>query len=108
MFKTVPATAPWLRGLWITVIVLSTVGLMIGFAYTAVQLFALRGEVEDEGEEEHANYFVLAIPLFLCVCIQFLSCQVFYGFPAQVIDIRHNHDGAYGAYLRETHSVNFH
>jgi len=57
MFKDVPATAPWLRGLWITATVVSAVGLMVGFAFTALQLFTMRSEEEEEEEDraEHAS-----------------------------------------------------
>ena len=51
MFKDVPATAPWLRGLWITATVVSAVGLMVGFAFTAVHLFTMRSEEEDRAEQ---------------------------------------------------------
>lgn len=53
LFFTVRATAPWLRGVWIAVLVLSAVGLMIRFGWQATILFAMQGAEEEERADEN-------------------------------------------------------
>jgi len=52
LFFTVRATAPWLRGVWIAVLVLSAVGLMVRFGLQATILFAMQGAEEEERAED--------------------------------------------------------
>ncbi|KAI9512420.1 hypothetical protein F5148DRAFT_1163185 [Russula earlei] len=51
MFKTVRATVPWLRGVWIALIIASAVGLIIEFGHSAVHLFVMKSEEERERTE---------------------------------------------------------
>ncbi|KAH9969603.1 hypothetical protein BC827DRAFT_1161358 [Russula dissimulans] len=55
VFKDVPVTAAWLRGLCIAIIAVIGVGPMIGFAYTAVYLFAIAKRSEEEDGAEQAT-----------------------------------------------------
>lgn len=52
LFFTVRATAPWLRGIWITGLVLSAVGLMLSFGWKAMELFEMRRMAEEQQAEE--------------------------------------------------------
>ena len=51
-FFTVRATAPWLRGIWITGLVLSAVGLMLSFGWKAMELFEMKRMAEEQQVEE--------------------------------------------------------
>ena len=51
-FFTVTATAHWLRGIWITGLVLSAVGLMLSFGWKAMELFETRRMAEELQAEE--------------------------------------------------------
>ena len=81
MFATVNATAPWLRGLWITTIVASAVGLMIIFGYNGYALYAMRNHKEEHKEEEKTEetvklwYFSIPYTQILCA-IRFLRYVV--------------------------------
>lgn len=55
-FFTVRATAPWLRGIWIAVLVLSAVVLMLSFGWHAMELFEMKRMAEElQTEEIDAN-----------------------------------------------------
>jgi len=51
-FFTIRATAPWLRGIWITGLVLSAAGLMLSFAWKAMELFEMKRLAEEQEAEE--------------------------------------------------------
>ncbi len=53
-FVTVRATAPWLRGIWITGLALSAAGLMLSFGWKAMELFEMKRMAEEQ-EAEEAN-----------------------------------------------------
>ncbi|KAI0304417.1 hypothetical protein B0F90DRAFT_1815748 [Multifurca ochricompacta] len=66
MFFTVGATAPWLRILWIILLVGSALGLVVGFGVNAFFLLTMQHEEDNEEEEpEKTWYFSISIPLFL-------------------------------------------
>jgi len=54
VFKDVPATAAWLRGLCIAIIAVIGMGPMIGFAFTAAYLFTIAKRSEEEDGAEQA------------------------------------------------------
>lgn len=55
-FFTVRATAPWLRGIWIAVLVLSAVVLMLSFGWHAMELFEMKRMAEElQTEGTNAN-----------------------------------------------------
>ncbi|KAI0284010.1 hypothetical protein BGY98DRAFT_949975 [Russula aff. rugulosa BPL654] len=51
-FVNIRATAPWLRGIWITALVLSAVGLMLTFGWKAMELFETKLMAEEQEAEE--------------------------------------------------------
>jgi len=80
MFVSVRATALWLRGLWITALILSALGLMIQFGYNAFTLFALQRDEDEETEKpEKAWYFDISYTQILCV-VRFLLREVLTGY----------------------------
>jgi hypothetical protein len=106
MFVPVRATAPWLRGLWIAVLVLSAVGLFIKFGVQAVLLFAMRRAAEEERAEEtnsitgrstrtgaqsqaelEVNMPTIGKPWYLRISIPLLLYVVFFSSPIQRLRI---------------------
>ena len=68
MFVTVRATASWLRGLWIAILVASALGLMTIFGVNGFALYAMRTNEEEKTEEsEKGWYFYISFPQILCV-----------------------------------------
>ena len=65
-FVSVKATEPWLRWLWIVVLILSAVGLMIMFGKKAFELLAMVGE-EEQAEGPRPWSFFMPFGLLLCV-----------------------------------------
>jgi len=51
-FVNIRATAPWLRGIWITALVLSAVGLMLTFGWKAMELFETKLMAEEQEAEQ--------------------------------------------------------
>jgi hypothetical protein len=64
MFKTVNATASWLRVLWITTLIASALGLMITFGYNGFILYVMRNE-ENTEESEKGWYFSMSFAQIL-------------------------------------------
>ena len=121
LFFTVRATAPWLRGVWIAVLVLSAVGLMVRFGLQATILFAMQGAEEEERAEEmntvtrrstrtgtqsqaetEVSAPTVVKPWYWDISISLLLCVVCFSSPVQrsrittqVGDILHGHVGAY-------------
>ena len=71
MFVNIKATSPWLRGVWISTLIISALVLAITFGINALALFAMRHDGEDEEESEKEWYFFISIPQIMCV-IRFL------------------------------------
>jgi hypothetical protein len=116
-FFTVRATAPWLRGVWITGLVLSAVGLMLLFGWKAMELFEMKRTAEEQQAEEtntiasrevavtpgtrpHAEtetgwYFDISYTLLLCVAL-LPSCYQHSRTAAQLGDIFYDHARTHG------------
>jgi hypothetical protein len=119
-FFTVRATAPWLRGIWITGLVLSAVVLMVLFVWNAMEVFETKRMEEEQQAEEtntiayreatatpwtqpHAEtktaekgwYFYISFTLFLCVA-PLLSLIIDSRIAAQLGDIFYGHARTHG------------
>ena len=68
MFVNVRATAPWLRGIWITALVASALWLMIIFGINGYSLYTMRTDEEEERTEGSGGwYFFMSFSQILCV-----------------------------------------
>jgi len=79
MFVNVRATAPWLRGLWIAVLVASALVLLVIFGYNALTLYATRNDkVVKTEESEKEWYFSISFRQILSAiyCIIMLELTV--------------------------------
>lgn len=59
-FSNVRATVPWLRGIWITALALSAVGLILTFGWKAMALFEMKRMAEEEAEEAACREVIVA------------------------------------------------
>lgn len=68
MFVNVRATAPWLRGIWITTLVASALWLMAIFGINGYSLYTMRTDEEEERTEGSGGwYFFMSFSQILCV-----------------------------------------
>jgi hypothetical protein len=74
MFVNIRATASWLRGVWITATVISTIVLSIIFGYNALALFSMSRE-EGAEDPDRGWFFHISYTQILCV-IRFVPHDV--------------------------------
>lgn len=75
MFVNIKATSPWLRGVWISALVISALVLIITFGINALALFALRHDGEEE-EREKEWYFFISIPQMIIAIYSTVMLEV--------------------------------
>lgn len=66
MFVNIRATAPWLRGIWITALVVSALVLSVVFGYNALRLFSMS---EEEGTEDPDKVWTFSISYIQIMCV---------------------------------------